>query len=153
VWELVRASNALDLNSPYAYLLLCSDFAGTSVAADIDGEVVGFVGAYRPPARQSAIFVWQILVAEAGRGRGIATRMLSALLEAEGCAGVHYLEATVTPSNAPSRALFTRFARRRGVPCREQTAFAANLFPGKHESEIRLVIGPLPERRRGESEE
>jgi L-2,4-diaminobutyric acid acetyltransferase len=147
----VRATESLDLNSPYAYLLLCSDFADTSLVAERDGELVGFVGAYRPPARREAIFVWQILVAETGRG--IGTQMLAALLELKGCAGVRYLEATVTPSNAPSRALFTRFARERGVGCREQVAFSADLFPGDHESEVRLITGPFPGRRGGEIKE
>lgn len=150
MWRLVRASKTLDVNSPYAYLLLCSDFADTSLVAECNGQIVGFVGGYRPPARRASIFVWQILVAEPGRGRGIGARMLAALLDGAVRRGADTLEATVTPSNTASRALFLGFARDRGLSCREETAFAAELFPAEHEPEVRLVIGPVPGAERRE---
>jgi L-2,4-diaminobutyric acid acetyltransferase len=144
VWGLVRDSGVLDLNSPYAYLLLCSDFAQTSVVAEAAGQLVGFVGGYRPPPRPDSIFVWQIVTAREAQRHGLASQLLEALLSQRACAGVRFLEATVTPSNRPSRAFFERFARRLGVPFEEQNAFASELFPGAdHEEEIRVRIGPL----------
>ncbi len=146
----MRASDALDVNSPYAYLLLCSDFAETSLIAECAGEIVGFVGAYQPPTRHTAIFVWQILVAETGRGRGLGTRMLTALLDSVAPRGVRFLEATVTQSNVASRSLFEGFARNHGVSFHEELAFSADLFPDDHEPEIRLIIGPFPDDARRE---
>jgi L-2,4-diaminobutyric acid acetyltransferase len=144
VWRLVRDSDVLDLNSPYAYLLLCSDFAQTSIVAEAAGHLLGFVGAYRRPPRPESVFVWQIVTAREAQRRGLASHLLETLLAQRACRGVRFLEATVTPSNHPSRAFFEGFARRLGVPFEEEPAFPAELFPGAdHEDEIRVRIGPL----------
>jgi L-2,4-diaminobutyric acid acetyltransferase len=146
VWRLARDSASLDLNSPYCYLLLCSHFADTSLVAEERGEIVGFVAAYRPPIRPDSIFVWQIAVAASHRGAGLASRLLAALVAQPAVRDVRQLEATVTPSNDASRRLFLGFARRFGVPCREESGFPAQLFPlaeTAHEAEILLCIGPL----------
>jgi L-2,4-diaminobutyric acid acetyltransferase len=145
VWRLVRDSRGLDLNSPYAYLLLCSDFAATSLVAEAEEGLVGFVGAYRPPPRPHAVFVWQIVTASAARGTGVGGHLLDALLARSACRGTRFLEATVTPSNTASRALFRALARRRGAPLTEEPAFGSELFPNPdHEEEVRVRIGPLP---------
>ena len=69
IWNLVRESDALDDNSPYAYLLLCSDFADYSLVAERGGGVAGFIVGYRPPRKPQTLFVWQIGVSPAERGR------------------------------------------------------------------------------------
>lgn len=141
MWELVRASESLDLNSPYAYLLVGSHFAGTSVVAERAGEIVAFVAAYAPPGRPDTLFVWQVGVAAAARGAGLASRLLERAVAA---GGFRFLEATITPSNAASWALFRGFARRHGVACRESPCFSAAHFPGAgHEGETLVRIGPL----------
>jgi L-2,4-diaminobutyric acid acetyltransferase len=148
IWRLVRRSGALDVNSPYAYLLLTSHFADTSVVAERAGDVVGFVAAYRPPSRPQSLFVWQVAVDAAVRGHGVGARLLDGALASAAAAECRYLEATVTPSNASSWALFRGLARRRGVPCREEAGFEATLFPeAGHEDEILVRIGPLPRER------
>src|SRR5205823_2377512 len=43
LWRIARDSAKLDLNSPYAYLLWCRDFAETSCVAREGDEAVGFV--------------------------------------------------------------------------------------------------------------
>ncbi|MCZ7618070.1 MAG: diaminobutyrate acetyltransferase [Myxococcota bacterium] len=146
LWRLVRDSGALDLNSPYCYLLVCSHFADTSLVAERNGSIVGFVAAYRPPTRPGAIFVWQIAVAASQRGAGLARRLLDTLVDRPAVRDAEELEATVTASNEASRRLFGGFARRLGVACREERGFAADLFPDgpdAHEAEILLRIGPL----------
>lgn len=144
ICELVRATPALDANSAYTYLLLCTDFAATSAVAEEDGRVVGFVVGYRPPGRPEALFVWQVAVGKDQRGRGLGARLLSEVLERSLEGGVAYLEATVTPSNEASWSLFRGFARRAGADCREAPGFSSQLFPdGDHEDEMRIRIGPL----------
>lgn len=142
MWSLVRASRVLDLNSPYAYLLVCSHFAATSAVAERAGALVGFVAAYAPPGRPDTLFVWQIGVAEAARGCGLATRLLRHAVDS---AGYRYLEATITASNRASWALFQGFARRRAAAFRETAGFAATHFPQglAHEAETLVRIGPL----------
>ena len=142
VLEVVREPDGLDVNSPYAYLLMCSHFAGTSVVAERDGEIVGFVFAYCPPSGPEAVFVWQVGVAKKARGLGLGTRLLDAVATN---ARVPFLEATVTTTNDASWALFRGFARKRGVPCRETMMFGADLFPAdaEHEAETLVRIGPF----------
>jgi len=144
MWRVARDTGVLDLNSSYHYLLLCKDFAETSIVALQDGRVVGFVTGYRPPGRPDVLFVWQVGVDEAARGQGIATRMLTTLIERVAVAGVRVLETTVTPSNAPSEALFTALARRLGTGCSRSVCFTEDQFPGStHEAEALFRIGPF----------
>lgn len=147
MWRLVKETGVLDLNSAYAYLLVAEHFGPTSVVADIDGEIVGFVSAYCPPHKPETVFVWQVGVAEAGRGCGLATRMLFDVIERPACRerGVRYLDTTIGPSNEASMALFRGFARKLGVEVTETELFGREHFPDPeaHEPEILFRIGPF----------
>jgi L-2,4-diaminobutyric acid acetyltransferase len=143
IWQLVRSDPHLDENSPYAYLLLCSHFAASGLVAEDDSGLVGFVLGYEVPDRSEVLFVWQLGVAPAHRGRGLGGRMLDALVARLACRGVRALEATVTPENLASQALFAGFARRAGAALHEGMAFPAQLFPLAHGEERLLHIGPL----------
>lgn len=144
VWRVVTSSGVLDVNSSYAYLLFLDHFGHTSVVAESEGEPVGFVTGFRPPRRTEVIFVWQVAVDESMRGRGLARRMLDALVRLEGCDGVHFMETTVTPSNAPSQALFRSFARHLGTEITVSPYIESQDFPeGGHEAEELYRIGPF----------
>lgn len=144
IWEIVRDAGPLDLNSAYCYLVLCRDFGETCLVAEEGGRVVAFVTGYRMPDRPATLFVWQIGVDTAHRGAGLATRLLKELLGRPGCRGVRFLETTIGPSNAASRALFQGLARDLGTPFAAAGEFGAHLFPGAgHEPEVRYRIGPL----------
>jgi L-2,4-diaminobutyric acid acetyltransferase len=144
LWHLVKAVGTLDLNSSYAYVLMCRHFAHTCVLAELDDETVGFVTGYLPPEEPGVLFVWQVGVSEAARGRGVAGRMLDWLLDAEGCAEVEYIETTVSPTNDASRALFESLAERRDAEVAPIGVFPAGLFPeAGHEPEPLLRIGPF----------
>lgn len=135
---------ALDPNSAYAYLLLCTDFADTSAVALCGGRMAGFVLGYRPPSRPDVYFVWQIAVCEEARGRGIGHSLIRHVLGRVVPEGVAFLEATVTPSNRASWALFRGFARASSLECDESLAFPSHLFPNEgHEDEVRIRIGPV----------
>lgn len=144
VWRLASASRSLDVNSPYAYLLACREFAATCTVADVDGDVAGFVIGFRPPARPESVFVWQVAVADAHRKQGMGGSMLDHLVGR--VPGARWLEATVTPGNGASDRLFRAFASRRGAPLREEPFAASEDFPpeaGPHEAETLYRIGPL----------
>lgn len=143
IYALVLESG-LDRNSPYAYLMVGQYFGDTAVVAECDGEVVGFVAAFRVPARLDTVFVWQVAVAQSQRGKGLGSRLLQFVLQREACAEVHYLEATVTPSNRASDALFRGLARKLGTQCAVTECFPAAWFPGEsHEAELAYRIGPF----------
>ncbi len=142
--NLIAACPPLDLNSIYAYLLLCLHHAQTSVVAEVDGELVGTITAYIPPQQPDSLFVWQVAVAPQQRGQGLGRRMLQHLLA--GCMEQHqlrWMETTISPSNEASNQLFTRFARQQDAGCSTTTLFAANDFgESGHEEERLYKIGP-----------
>jgi len=144
IWRLVRYCRTLDRNSSYAYLLVCTDFAQTSVVAESAGRILGFLCGYRPPSRPESIFVWQVGVAPEARRDGAAAAMLEELISRDVCRDTRFLEATVTESNVASQALFERFAARHGARVEREPCFDVDLFPEPdHEAETRLRIGPL----------
>ncbi|WP_017538766.1 diaminobutyrate acetyltransferase [Nocardiopsis halophila] len=151
LWRLARDCG-LDLNSPYAYTLWCRDFARTTVIArEADGRAVGFVTGFMRPDDRGTYFLWQVGVHPRMQGRRLARRMLDHLAERFGSLEASYLEATVTPDNAASRALFGSFARARGVEAVWTPLFTAAHFPepgeagagDEHEPEDLVRIGPL----------
>lgn len=145
VWQAVQQSGTLDLNSSYLYLLLCDQFADTCCVAEMEGDLVGFATAFMRPDRPRTLFVWQVGVLPKARGRGLAKAMLAALLQRPKCQGLEWIEATVSPSNQASRALFSALSRELGVGLHEQAYMEQQHFPaeGKHEAEPLLRLGPL----------
>lgn len=142
MWHIVVESGVLDANSVYCYLLVCRDFAATSVVAEAGGRVIGFASGYRLPNKPDTLFVWQIGVEPAERGRKVASRMLDDLIARS--KGIIHLETTIAPSNQASRRLFEQAAARHGADMHDSGGFATGLFPGgAHEPEHRYRIGPF----------
>jgi L-2,4-diaminobutyric acid acetyltransferase len=143
--RVAAASRVLDMNSDYAYLLFARDFNETCLVAEEDDQMLGFATAYRPPRRPDVLFVWQIAVAEAARGEGLASRMLDDLVRRGLTAGIQFVEATVTGANFASQALFKSLARRHNTTCEITEGFPADAFETTgHESEDLYRIGSFP---------
>ncbi len=146
--RMVAECPPLDTNSVYCNLLQCTHFGATSVAAERDSELVGFISGYIVPNNPHAVFVWQVAVAPSARKCGLATRMLHELLARPACRDVELLHTTVTPDNKPSRALFTALASALGAPLQERVWFEREQhFNGAHGDEILLQIGPIKRSR------
>ena len=142
--RLIKRCPPLDGNSVYCNLLQCTHFADTCVVAEIEGEPVGFISGYLIPERPNTLFIWQVAVAEAFRGRGLAREMLSRLLQRDQCREVNYLETSITPDNTPSRSLFESIAEFLEAECEESILFDRHRhFAGDHASELLLRIGPF----------
>ncbi len=143
---LVADCPPLDGNSVYCNLLQCTHFAATSVVA-LDGTgLVGAVTGYLPPGRGDTLFIWQVAVGERARGKGLAGRMLDHIVRRDACAGVRWLETTITGRNAASWALFERFADSREATLERSVMFdRARHFGGAHPTEFLARIGPLPQ--------
>ncbi|MFC4051600.1 diaminobutyrate acetyltransferase [Actinomadura syzygii] len=150
LWRLARDSSVLDVNSPYSYALWCRDFADTSVVARDGGVPCGFITGYVRPGRPDTFFVWQVAVDRDHRGRGLARRMLDRLADRLVPRGHRFMEATVTPDNTASTAMFESFARDRGCEVVRAPLFGAEHFPdGGHEPEVLFRIGPIATRTDG----
>ncbi|QDP42051.1 diaminobutyrate acetyltransferase [Radiobacillus deserti] len=143
MWELVNQST-LDQNSAYKYIMMSKYFRETCVVAKENDKLVGFVTAFIPPEQSDVVFIWQIGVDSSQRGKGIASKLLNALVNRRACKDVRFVEATVTPSNKASQSLFKRLARDHDTKCTVTECFAQDLFPGdEHEAELSFRVGPL----------
>lgn len=144
--QLVARCQPLDTNSVYCNLLQCTDFADTAIAAEnADGNLVGFISGYRPPARPDTLFVWQVAVDSSMRGQGLALRMLLALIERVAAQGVRFIETTITPNNAASQALFLKAFNQLRISHSTSVLFSGQKhFAGQSEDEVLYRAGPLP---------
>ncbi|HJL15855.1 MAG TPA: diaminobutyrate acetyltransferase [Sandaracinaceae bacterium LLY-WYZ-13_1] len=153
LWELVEDIGVLDLNSPYAYLLVARHLAATSAVAEMRNKLVGFVSGYRPPIHDDVLFVWQVGVHPDARGLGLARRMILDILDREEARGVRWIESTVTTDNIPSQRLFRSLARHLDTEIAVSPYFSRDLFPDERPgtSEELHRIGPID--RRAERDE
>ncbi|MDQ0189752.1 diaminobutyrate acetyltransferase [Alicyclobacillus cycloheptanicus] len=146
IWQLIRDAGTLDLNSPYTYLMLSKFFNKTCLVADAGDCLAGFISGFHLPEQPDTLFVWQVAVHPDFRRQRLGTRLLEALLDSEACRGTTWLEATVTPDNGPSDALFRGIAKARNATCTVLPCFPASCFPGEsHQPEHLYHIGPLHE--------
>lgn len=144
VHQLIARCKPLDENSVYCNLLQCDHFSGTSVIAKQGDNVVGFVSGYVQPDKPDTLFIWQVAIDEAGRGKGLATKMLSHILGRPALKDVKYLETTITADNDASWALFTRFAERNNAKAEKHEYYIKDKhFNGEHDSEWLYRIGPF----------
>lgn len=152
MWSLVDASEALETNTAYCYVLLADHFRDTCIVAERNGRIVGMVAAFVSPKSPDTVFVWQVGVAASERGRGLAKRMIVDLLERPALAHLPYLEATVAPSNGASAALFKSVAHAFGTRLEIEAGYAEQDFPDGHEAERKFRIGPIAGRVQGNTQ-
>lgn len=141
IWKLVRACRPLDENSMYCNMLQCDHFADTCVVAELAGEVVGWVSAYVMPNEPDTLFVWQVAVSGAARGRGLGAVMLQSILNRPPCESVARVQTTITADNEASWALFRKFARLRGADINVEAYYTQALhFQERHKTEHLVTI-------------
>ncbi|WP_268753434.1 diaminobutyrate acetyltransferase [Alkalihalobacillus trypoxylicola] len=143
MWQIVNETS-LDQNSAYKYIMMADFFADTCLVAKQNDELIGFVTAFRQPNQENTLFIWQIGVKPSAQGQGIASKLLKNLLKTEFSPEIRFIEATITPSNQASQALFKSLARDKKTECKIEPYFNEGLFPGDHhEEELMFRIGPV----------
>lgn len=143
LWEIASDSRVLDVNSSYSYVLWCHDFATSSIVAEVDDQVIGFVTGYRRQGDPSTIMVWQVAVDDAFRGRGIAATLLHNLFDRVQRHGVVAMHTTISPDNTASQRLFESVARARGLHFARRDLFSAGDFPDSHLPEDLYILEPV----------
>lgn len=144
VYELIAQCPPLDTNSMYCNLLQSSHFSETSVAAELDENIVGFISGYVLPKQPDTLFIWQVAVGEKARGQGLASRMLRDILQRPACQQVNFIETTITPDNRASWALFESLANKLSAQLNHSVMFDRQQhFAGQHETEMLVKIGPI----------
>lgn len=144
VHDLIARCPPLDANSLYCNLLQCAHFADTSVVVERNGLIAGWVSGYLRPDLPDTLFIWQVAVAPEARGLGLGGRMVREILAREACANVNTIHTTVTASNAPSRALFSRLATDLDAPLSEHPCLDQEKhFGGRNPTEFLIEIAPV----------
>lgn len=144
IHALAAACPPLEVNTPYAYVLLATHFADSCVVAEDDSGLLAYATGYRLPRKQNTLFLWQIGVHPRARGMGLARQLLTHLIERPAATPVRYLEATVAPSNKASQRLFRGLAHACAVRCEERPGFEPEHFGDtEHEPEALFCVGPF----------
>lgn len=145
ICKIIQNCPPLDVNSEYLYLLLCQHFSDSCVVTKTqdNSNIIGFVSAYIPPTKKDTLFVWQVAVDKHYRGKGIAAKMIQAILSRSICNEVLFLEATVTPSNNLSKNLFESIASKLDAKSDTYPFFTKGKFEYDHEAEDLVRIGPI----------
>lgn len=115
IHQLIAESPPLDLNSSYLYFLQSSHFANSCVLAEQNGQLLGFVSSYLRPDKPSELFIWQLVVAQRGRGKGIAKGLIKQLIRQTLDVSLHSISCTIGPSNLASQGVFQSLARDFGL--------------------------------------
>lgn len=143
LWQLVRDTGVLDLNSPYFYVLMATDFGETCLVVEHNEQIVGALIGYHPPKQEQTVFCWQIAVHPTMQGHQLGQHMLEHWLALPANKPCRWVTATVATDNEPSHKLFTRFAQSLNVPCEWAPHFEVNHFPDGHAAEPLVRIGPI----------
>lgn len=144
IWNLIKNSKPLDVNSKYLYVLLCHEFSKTCVVAEYDSNIVGFLSAFVSPKRSDTLFVWQAAVAEHYQNKGVAQELMARSLSQAG-PFIRYVNATVTPSNNASLNFLHKFAKSLNALITKNPLFPTSVLGDGHEPEDLVCIGPIPE--------
>lgn len=144
LFDLAVQSKTLDVNSCYHYMIMSRHYSGTSMVAEHEGRIVGFVTGYIPPDEPDTLFIWQVTVADSFRGKGLALGMLKALVQSLSHKKLLFLNTTITQDNRASISLFTALARNIRAPYHFNEVFFSEEQFGKsgHEAEYLFRIGP-----------
>ena len=80
IYDLVKKSKVLDLNSHYLYLLQTTHFKNSCSVALFENQIVGFVSGYYLPNENDTLFIWQVAVDENHRGKNLALNLREPLI-------------------------------------------------------------------------
>jgi len=138
---LIEACPPLDVNTVYAYHLLVRHFHATTAVAELDGALVGGCTGYRLPEHPEVLFVWQVAVSEAGRGRGLAGRLLHDVIERN--PDLRFFHTTIGPDNTASRRVFAKLAEELGADAHYEPYLPEDACGPGHAAEDLLRIGPF----------
>lgn len=147
MYQLVKSSPPLDLNSEYYYYLLTHHYSNTCIVAEQQGQIVGFISAYFIPNDPDKLFIWQVAVDKKLRGQRLGSMMLGSLIARPECCYASHISTTVNPSNTASMALFESYSE--SIDSEVVTSefiHEDDFTDDDHEAEVMLTIDLYPGR-------
>ncbi|WP_434361382.1 diaminobutyrate acetyltransferase [Parasalinivibrio latis] len=141
IYELIKNSPPLDVNSSYCNFLQAIHFKDTCIVAEQGNKICGFISGYLQPEDSETLFVWQVAIASSHRGQGLAYKMLDNLLNRKEVDNVRFVETTITEDNPGSWALFKKLDSKHTREGKVSLFLDESLhFQGKHDSEYLFRI-------------
>jgi len=127
--------------APQGDLMSNAAFRDTSVVAELEGELVGGVTAYRLPYDPQTLFIWHADVAETARDQGLSSLMMGYLMRQEACVGVTRVQTAIAPMDERAWTLFRHFARWQRSHMEIQMFITQALTPfAQHETDHLVTI-------------
>lgn len=111
----------------YLYWMLGAYFPSTCLVAEEDGRICGYIGAL-PSAEKEMVFIWQIAVAKAIRGRGVAKSLLCSVLQRARGMGFSKIEIAISEENTACIRLLQSAAAEIGYHIEEAGTYADEQF-------------------------
>lgn len=142
IYDLVKKSKVLDVNSEYLYLLQTTHFKDTCAVAVHENKVIGFVSGYMLPDNKDTLFIWQVAIDDEYRGNDLARRVILNIIKRDEI-GVNNIYSTVSPSNKASIRVFEKVANELNTQIINSNFFEISDFNNEHEEEVLYKIGPL----------
>ena len=139
VYKLAKSSVELESTPCSSFYSLCGDFSHTSIVAEINGRIIGFVGGYRPPERENTLVVKTVVVDQEVRKMGLASEMLSDLVSRLSTVGVVTLEAIAKSSSEVAAALFNGYAEKHSVEVSKVDYLTSEQLDGG-DAEVKYII-------------
>lgn len=151
IYNLVKNTKVLDLNSEYLYLLQTTHFKNTCSMFIFEKKVAGFVSAYRIPDFPNKLFIWQVAVDAEFRGKGIAQKLILEILKREENKDIEYINTTVSPSNYASIKVFDKLTSTLQTQITSKSFLEKEDFTNQHEEEVLYEIGPFNLKEKNEN--
>lgn len=142
IYDLVKSTKVLDVNSEYLYLLQTTHFRDMCSVATYQEKVIGFVSGYMIPNEQNTLFIWQVAVDSNYRGNDLARKLIMDIIQRKEL-NVNYLHTTVSPSNNASIRVFEKVAAHYETQMTNETFIEVDDFIDEHEEEVLYKIGPF----------
>lgn len=139
VYQLVKATDTLDVHTAYTYWVMSSISPELMLVAVEDGEISGFLGAFGPYRDKGTAFIWQLGVLPRRRGlRGMGMALLLAFHDRCSRLGFHRYVFTIARNYATPHRLLSMFAERLGTQLVESGETGS--LSGHMKSEVIYII-------------
>ncbi len=144
IWDLVRRTGTLDLNSEYCYFMFADLFSKQcAVITSLQtNEILGFVSCIIKGEREKTLFVWQVCTDKRVQKKGLAKKLIQFVINTQS-EKISFIETTISESNLASKNLFKSLAEYYTTKIEKSTYIASKQFKNGHEAEYLYKIGKL----------
>ena len=144
VMELINACEISKYSALSRNILQQDLLSETSVVAELDGQIVGWMAAYKLPHDLETLFVWQLVVSEDERGVGLGSLMINSALKRDIGEDVERVQTAIKSDDLDTWSFFKRFAHSKNADLNVVSDYTHSLHKSKLDASECIVTVPLP---------